>query len=294
MKIVRTVICTIFALVCFGAPVAAQNPVPASERVKACDRQIALTAAEEIIKSPESLQEPLPLIAAATVLFNQGRKDEAVFWSWVAQLKLWHRVAIPKVDELLTNMRRPTASPIANYALQDTRKFERILARVQERDRDTLTTIPERRQQVYRNLGDLRARIAAQRKQIEEQARTVTTELEQKHASMRASTCLRFLIHPADAPQLIATEHARVVELVKNQREVIRAVGVVRDVSSGSYTVPHDHLLPSRYEVVVKGDKTVFAIVDVSRDASKAEFKLACLVRTPIGHRDPFKDPCKQ
>jgi hypothetical protein len=287
-------LCTIFALVCFGAPVAAQMPVPASQRMKACDRQIALAAAEEILTSPESLKEPVLLHDAAAVLFVEGRKDEAVFWSWVAHLRSWYGSPYPKIDELLTNMRRPTAPPIANYALQDTGRFEQILARAQKRDRETPSSIPEERDQVYRRLDELRARITAERDEIEKQARAAGPRLEQEHASRRGSACLKVLIHPSDARRQIASEQALVVAFVTSQPEVIEAVGVVAVASPVSHTVPQDHLLPSQYDVAVKGNKVVFAIVDVSRDATKAEFKLACITRTPLGGRDPFKDPCKQ
>ena len=288
------VFCGIFVLATFSEPVAAEKPVPASERVKACDSKIALAAAEEIVKSQDSLREPLQLHYAAAVLFDQGRKDEAVFWSWVAQLQDWYRFPGPNVDQLLTNMRRPTSGPIDNYALQDTRRFEQILARVQKRDRDMLNAMPEKQEQVYSRLDDLRARIAAQREEIEKQARAIATEIEQKHASMRAQACLKVLIHPADAPRLIAAEQVLVVEFVKHQPDVISAVGVVQGASLSHYTVPQDHRLPSQYEVTVTGNKVIFAIVDVSRDASKAHFKLACVARTSFWHRDPFADPCKQ
>jgi hypothetical protein len=285
-------LCRIFALACFCVPAVAQDRVPAAQRTKACDSRIALAAAEEILKSPDSLKGPLHLHYAAAVLFDQGQKDEAVFWTWVAQLRSWYSFAVSN-ELLLTNMRRRTAGPITNHALQDTRRFEEILARVQARDREIADPI-EKKEQIYRRLNDLRARIAAQREDIEQQARAVAADLEQERASMRARTCLRVLIHPSEAPRLIAAEQPRVVEYVKNQPEVVRAVGQVKGASVATFSVPQDHVLPSQYEVNVQGNELVFAIVDVVREPSAIEFKLVCVTRTSFWHRDAFKDPCKQ
>jgi len=266
-------LCRIFALACFCVPAVAQDRVPAAQRTKACDSRIALAAAEEILKSRESLKEPLHLHYAAAVLFDQGRKDEAVFWTWVAQLRGWHSFAISN-ELLLTNMRRRTAGPITNYALQDTKRFEEILTRVQARDREINDSI-EKKEQVYRRLDDLRARIAAQREEIEQEARAAATDLEQERASIRARACLKVLIHPSEAP-------------------VVRAVGQVQRASIATSTVLQDHVLPSQYEVNIQGNQLVFAIVDVVRELSTTEFKLVCVTRTLFWHRDVLKDPCKQ
>ncbi|MBY0270642.1 MAG: hypothetical protein K2X06_12280 [Burkholderiales bacterium] len=284
-------LCSIFALAFFCGSAFGQNSVPAAQRTKACDNEIALAAAEEILKSPNSLKERLHLIYAAGVLFDQGRKDEAVFWDWVARLRGWYDFAISN-ESLLTNIRRRTAGPITNYALQDIRRFEGILARVQAWDSEIADPV-EKKVQVYRHLDDLRARIAAQREEIEQQARAVASDLEQERASMRARTCLKVLIHPSEAPRVIAVEIRQVVEYVKNQPEVVRAVGHLQGASVATFTVEQDHLLPSQYEVNVKGDQLVFAIVDVVRESSSVEFKLACVTRTSFVHRDPFRNPCK-
>jgi hypothetical protein len=282
----------IFALACFCVPAAAQDRVPAAQRTKACDSRIALAAAEEILKSPDSLREPLHLHYAAAVLFDHGRKDEAVFWTELAQLRGWYSSAIPN-ELLLTNMRRRTAGPITNYALQDTKRLEEILTRVQARDREINDPI-EKKEQVYRRLNDLRARIAAQREEIEQEARAAAADLEQERASMRARACLRVLIHPSEAPRLIAAEQPRVIEFAKTQPEVVRAVGQVQRASVATFTVPQDHVLPSQYEVNIQGNQSVFAIVDVVREPSTTEFKLLCMTRTSFWRRDGLKDPCKQ
>lgn len=290
----RVVICGTSLLIAFCLPVAAQRPVPASERVKACDSAIALAAAEEIIKSPDSLKEPLQLQAAAAVLFDQARKDEAVFWYWMALLQSWYRFPGASVDVMLANMTRPIASPIVNYALQDTRRFEQILTRVQQQDAGATSSKPENQEELYVWLDELRAKIAAQREQIEEKSRAVASQIESRRRLDAPRMCLRVLIHPADARRLIAAEQAQVVEFAKSQADVITAVGVVHSASPGSFTVHQNHLLPSRYEIAVKGDNVVFAIIDVSRDANAAQFKLVCIARTSSLHRDASKDPCTQ
>src|SRR5512147_313410 len=97
---------------------------------------------------------------------------------------------------------------------------------------------------------------------------------------MRARTCLKVLVHPSEAPRLIAAEQLQVVEYAGKQPEVVRAVGHVKGASVATFTVPQDHVLPSQYEVDVQGDQQVFAIVDVVREPSTIEFKLVCVTRT--------------
>lgn len=110
--------------------------VPAQERLGSCDPQVAMAAADEIVKSPESLKEPLEVFGPALVLFQHGRKDDAVFWFYAAQLRTRQQLVFEKGDrgQLLAMMMGMVGQPVNNYAFQDTKRLERTLDRVLQWD----------------------------------------------------------------------------------------------------------------------------------------------------------------
>jgi hypothetical protein len=72
----------------------------------------------------------------------------------------------------------------------------------------------------------------------------------------------------------------------------------VQEASGGTYkttvvTPVELNGVPVRYVVSVAGDKTVYAIVDVSRSGKSVEFKLACLRQRDPGPLEPLENPCQ-
>lgn len=107
-------------------------PKTREERLASCDSKIALAAAKEVIDAPESLNEPLGLFQPAIVLFMHGRKDEAVFWFYAAQLRVRQQMIVNNGDrgQLMTVMLMTVGPPINNYAFQNVPRFIEILDRV--------------------------------------------------------------------------------------------------------------------------------------------------------------------
>ena len=288
-----------------GAASATTAKLPAQERLASCDPQVALAAADEIIKSPESLQEPLQVFGPALVLFQHGRKEDAVFWFYAAQMRARQQLVFEKGDrgQLLAIMMGTVGMPINNYAFQDTRRLDRTLERVLQWDRTTPNPFKEktrspdtdrRTEEVYRGFAELRKKIAAERSELERKAREAAPQIEQSYASMRPAPCQKGQMDPAYAAQAQRDERPLVLEFVRNHKEVIRELGAIKSVYPDTFRIRPGELLPSRYEFSVNGDKKATAIVDVARDAGKAEFSLACLSHTPRGQRQAGKDPCKQ
>ncbi|MCF8174217.1 MAG: hypothetical protein K9K30_03165 [Burkholderiaceae bacterium] len=183
-----------------AAPSYAGSTTPARERLQSCNPAFVLAAAEEIIRAQETLKEPLELFSPAAVLFQQGKKDEAVFWFYAAQLRTRYQLAFEKGDrgQLLTIMMMTIGVPINNYAFQDTANFLRILDRVLEWDRTTPNPFRDQPkselanqqvEKIYSGLTDLKAKLIAEKADIEGKARQAAPEIEQAYSLKGNRAC---------------------------------------------------------------------------------------------------------
>lgn len=84
------------------------------ERLKSCDPIVSLAAAEEIVRDPSLLKEPLEMFSPAMAIFMRGKKDEGVFWFYAAQLRTRYRLVFEKGDrgQLMTIMMMTMGAPI--------------------------------------------------------------------------------------------------------------------------------------------------------------------------------------
>lgn len=87
-------------------------------------------------------------------------------------------------------------------------------------------------------------------------------------------------------------EKALALEFVRNNQEILQAVGGNGRVDLVSYTKAQNG--PSTYDIGVYGTRTFYAIVEVSASSQVPTFKLLCTTSLYIGQRDPFKHPCQQ
>ncbi|MBI3431848.1 MAG: ankyrin repeat domain-containing protein [Hydrogenophilales bacterium] len=174
----------------------ASAPKTREERLASCDSKIALAAAKEVINDPESLNEPLELFKPSFVLFMHGRKDEAVFWFYAAQLRVRQQMIVNNGDrgQLMTVMLMTVGPPINNYAFQNVPRFIEILDRVLEWDKKTPNPSLEeiKRQgknaemeQVYSGFRDLKAKISAEKDDTERKARLVAPGIEASYANLK-------------------------------------------------------------------------------------------------------------
>jgi hypothetical protein len=88
-------------------------------------------------------------------------------------------------------------------------------------------------------------------------------------------------------------EERLAVDFVKQNQEVLAQVGGNPRVwlSMSSLNRSGEAI---RYELSVNGEKTIRAIVDVSRQSGRPVFNLACTLTRAAGRDDPYKHPCKQ
>lgn len=171
------------------------SPKTLKERMESCDSKIAVAAAEEFIKNPDMLKEPLGLFNPALVLFLHGNKDDAVFWFYAAQLRVRYQLVFENGDrgQLLSVMMMTMGPAINNYAFQDVSNLNRILDRVLEwdikspnpfRGKARSESVDKQIEQAYSGLRDLKAKLAAERDDLERKARLAAPEIERTYAEL--------------------------------------------------------------------------------------------------------------
>lgn len=169
------------------------SPKTLKERMEACDSKIAVAAAEEFINNPDMLKEPLELFNPALVLFLNGKKDDAVFWFYAAQLRVRYQLVFEKGDrgQLLSVMMMTMGPAINNYAFQDISNLNRILDRVLEWDKKTPNPFHDRirskeedkrLEQVYSGFRELKAKLVAEKDDMERKARLAAPEMDRMYA----------------------------------------------------------------------------------------------------------------
>ncbi len=295
----------VFALLISPISLASDN-LPAADRLKSCDPSISLAAAKEILNGTNALKEPIEMFSPAYVLFQNGEKDQGVFWFYAAQLRVRYQLAFEKGDrgQVLSIMLMTIGPPINNYAFQDVRRLDRTLERVLEWDRTTpnpfrdkprTSDIEATLERVYSGFRDLKLKLITEKDDIEQKARAAAAQIEQSAAQSKTRPCKPGEPDPAFARQTIETEKKWVTEFAKLQPDVVRVAGMIQSANVMSYKQDSKSTLPTRYTVFIGGtSKRVYAEVDVSRTGSESKFVLACVTHLSIGQRDPFKDVCAQ
>lgn len=289
------------------AQLADSDPRSLQDRLKSCDPQVAVAAAEEVISKQATLKDPLLLFTAAATLFQHGKKDEAVFWFYVAQLRTRYQLVFENGDrgQLLAIMLMTVGAPINNYAFQNVGNFRRILDRVLEWDKTAPNSFRERSHSeaeeqkiaaVYAGMHDLRVKIVAEQADLEAKARKAAPEIESMYAAKNNPQCRAGQVDPSNAAKETAKEKILVSDYVRINPEVIQDAGEIKNTWVETFSTKSTDTMPSRYEVGVISSvgKESHAIVDVSRSGSDVKFKLLCIARKRWVLRDPTKDPCNQ
>ena len=186
-----------FVLAAWLLPVAAQPKV--EDRIMSCDPKVALAAAKEVIESPASLKQPFALFLPVAILYQNGERDEAVFWFYAALLRARLEMLYQSgLDAPFRAVMDTSGALINSYAYQDIAKFNTTLDRVLEWDRKTPNPFreraktPEERERVgsvYTGLGEMRAKLNAQKESVEQRAREVGELLQKEAREVQAKRC---------------------------------------------------------------------------------------------------------
>lgn len=279
--------------------------LPAEDRLKSCEPSVAVAAAEEIVSNPANLKEPLQLFSPAFAFFQNGRKDEGVFWFYAAQLRVRQQIVLENGDrgQLLSIMLMTMGPYINNYAFQNIANLNQILDRVLEWDNKTTNPFREKAKsqkldkqidQIYAGLSELKSKLAAEKTSMEDAARQAAPGIEQTYAQMNSQRCRKGQPDPAYDNQTKKEEEQLALDYVTHNNQVIQlAGGSVKTFPSASTSYSNDRNR-GRYDFSIIGPKKFYAIVDVNRSSGRPEFSLACVTTLSMGYREAGKDACSQ
>ncbi|MBK9445061.1 MAG: hypothetical protein IPO00_02530 [Betaproteobacteria bacterium] len=284
----------------------ADDGLPAADRLKSCDPGVALAAAKEVLSDPKTLKEPLEMFSPAFVLFQNDKKDEAVFWFYAAQLRVRYQLVFEKGDrgQLLSIMLMTVGLPINNYAFQDVRKLNQVIDRVLEwdtaapnpfREKPRSREVEASLEKVYSGIRDLKEKLSTERVDDEQKAKSEAQQMEQMAAQLKPRPCQPGELDPALVNRTMEEEKKSVTEFAKQHPDVLREAGTIKYASIATYSLDRKSPLPIKYTVSIGGSgKPVYAEIDVSRSGGSATFVLRCVTHLEPGRRESFKDVCAQ
>lgn len=90
----------------------------------------------------------------------------------------------------------------------------------------------------------------------------------------------------------LTVEKQLALDFVKQNKKVMQEAGGRSTVVLNSFNTAQDEVV--YYDISVYGEKTIYAIVEVSHASEIPAFTLACTTSLGMGSRDPYKHPCRQ
>ncbi len=279
--------------------------LPPEDRIKSCEPSVAISAAEEMVSNPSNLNEPLQLFSPAYAIFQNGKKDEGVFWFYAAQLRVRQQLVLEKGDrgQLLAVMLMTMGGAINNYALQNTSNLNQILDKVLKWDKDSPNPFREKAKvqkldkqmdQVYSGFAELKSKLITDKISLEAEARKATPQIEQMNVLMRNERCRKGQPDPAYENVNQKAEEQLAMDFITHNNQIIKLAGGQVKTYPASSTIYSNDSNKGRYEFTISGSKNYYAIVDVNRSSGKPEFRLACVTTLSSGYRQAGKDACTQ
>ena len=297
----------------FPSEAAPPRDASINARLASCDSAIVRAAADEMLREPKTLREPLMLFHAASGERVAGRKEEAAFLYLAARLRTSRQILFEKGDrpQLLAIMMM-TVGPLIMPVLEaDPELARRVVRRVIDWDRSTPD--PFRDQEAAKSgeiagkLAEIDAGLARLPDQIRDdpdrvaRARDADEQAERQIKSTHAERCGPGTLDPVDAEAATERIKSQAEGLARTHPFVLgQAGGTVKSVSVGSWKQGAARL-PSRLTVSVTPatGKAFYAEVDAEvaitpeRKLGSVKMSLACLTDLWIGQRDAsWKDVC--
>jgi hypothetical protein len=304
-----------YCLAALSFPSDAAPPRDASTeaRLASCDPAVVRKAAEEMLRDPKTLQEPLVLFNAAAGERTAGRKEEAAFLYLIARLRTSRQILFEKGDrpQLLAIMMM-TVGPLVMPILEaDPELARRVVRRVIEWDRATPDPYRDREDAKSGAMRDKIVEIDAGLARLPDQIRADPTLAAQaREANELADRMVKSTFAERCGPgTLDAVDVEATSERIKTNAEgfakahpfvLAQAGGAVKSTSVGASRQGASRL-PGRMTVGVTPvtGKGFYAEVDAEvtitpgRKLDSVKFSLVCITSLWIGQRDAsWKDVC--
>jgi hypothetical protein len=283
-------------------------------RLASCDPAVVHTAADEMLRDPTTLQEPLMLFAAAAGERVAGRKEEAAFLYLAARLRTSRQILFEKGDrpQLLSIMIMTTGSLVMPALEADPELARRAVKRVIDWDHATPDPFRDREEaksgEIKGKLAEIDAGLARLPDQLRDdtarvaKARDAEAQAERQIKSSHAERCGPGTLDPGDSEAATERIKSQAESLARTHPFVLdRAGGAVKSASVGSWRQGAARL-PSRLTVSVTPatGKAFYAEVDADaaitpeRKLGAVKMSLACVTDLWIGQRDAsWKDVCR-
>jgi hypothetical protein len=294
---------------------APQQKISIEARLKSCDAAVVHAAANEMLRDPKTLGEPLMLFLAAGGERGIGHKEEAAFLYLAARLRSSRQILFEKGDrpQLIAVMQMTVGPLIMPNLVADPESARRVINRVIEWDRSTPDPFRDREEakspDIQKKLADIDAGLARLPDQIRDdptqaaKAREAEEQAERQIKSSYAEHCGPGTLDAMDAETAKKHIKQQAENLAKTHPFILtRANGAIKSVNVGTWKQGGPSRLPNRLTVSVNPvtGKTFYAEIDAettvtpNRKLGSVKTSLACLTDLWLGQRDAsWKDVCR-
>jgi hypothetical protein len=172
------------------------------DRLKSCDPKVSVSAAEEIVKGRDHLQDPVLLLRAASIFYQYGRKEDAVFWYYAGHLRTRQQMAVDggRGRVGFVEVVGTIGQHISVYAQSDAAHLEAVLAQVLEWDAKTANVYRERAEsetlkneidKLYAEYRAFKVRLSTEKSFIEAQHKAAALQMNRIYKEQLSLRCHR-------------------------------------------------------------------------------------------------------
>jgi hypothetical protein len=174
-------------LMATGLACGAEVDAPSKE-LRSSDPAIAGRAAEKLLSNAKDA-DAIDIMHAAMMIYNAGKRDDAVFWFYAGQLRARYTPEITGENAQVLTIYVMVASPINGHAMRDAAKMTRAIRRALAWDEETFAgwawanaldihdeDLANRRKRARDGLGAFAENLEANRAEFERQASSTPVE----------------------------------------------------------------------------------------------------------------------
>lgn len=283
-------------------------------RLRSCNAALVRSAADEILRDPKTLREPLMLLFAASGRRTVGDKEEAAFLYLAGRLRSTRQLVFERGDaaQVIPMIGGFVGSQVMPVIEADPELARRVVDRVVAWDRVTADPFRDRREgaavDLQKKLADIDAVLVRLPEQIASdpervaKARVADRQRDSQIESIRAEQCGPGKLDSTDieaAKKLIKESGIRLVTthplVLSHAGTAIASASVASSQTSSGETLPNRLSISLKPEVgnLFYAEVDVKATVTSDRKLGTVTTSLACITKLWIGKRDSsWKDVC--